>query len=836
MPVALAGALASAAVGTALGGSLTLFGTALVGWQAFLVRFAVSFVLAEVGNALSPKPKGPSKLADQAQQRTQQLTQAVGPAEWVGGTVLKSGTVVYASNTENNKYTHIVIVVADREIAGFGETMVNTDVVPNDYLDADGNVVRGKFCKVDKDGNITSYLRIRRYTGESGQVADPFLIAENPELDENFRLQGRAYMYIRYERNQEVFPSAVNFAVIVRGHKVFDPRLGITAWTPNIALLADDWLKDTKLGIGIDPANVGADETAAAANACEEMVATKSLAVTVSRIDLSTQITKVSAATDELTLADKDFIYVTGTIVQVTTDGTLPAGLSAATNYYIIQRQRTDDTYKVKLAATLDDAKAGTAVNITDAGTGTHRLVKASTDLLTLGGNVYAQLMHGDAVQASSTGTLPGGLSALTDYYVIPYQYSGTPRIKLAASLSDALANDGEGIAIPLTSEGTGTLTLTKTHEPRYFGGGVIPSDRSGGEGLKDILSGMAGKLGFSGGVYGIYAGVWRGPSATVTQDDLRGPLSVQTRTTRAQRFNSVIGNYVSPANNWQAAPYPLVRNATYLAQDQNETFQGKLDLPFTQRASTAQRIAKIKLDLARQELVVSCPAKLSAVQFRTVDTLYFDMPRYGWDGKIFEVQSWKLGFTQGGDAPVPGVDMVLQETASACYDWDNGNEMTVDPAPNTNLSNAFFVGQVEGLSINSIAIGTKGGDTIYRAVATWNRIDNAYVRRAGRIHFQYRLTGTDSWIRLPAIPGDAAQADIFSGALGTGYDLQVWMENSLGLSGAAYELDNLSLGSLGGVGATLDWGSVADTVGATNDYGSVADAVGATNDWGGVA
>lgn len=831
-PVAIIGALASAGLGTALGG--TVLG--LTAFQSFFVRFAVSFVLSEVGRALSPKPKSGPRLADESQQRTQQITQAIASDEWVGGAVMKSGSLAYASNTENNKYTHLVIIVADHEVAGLDEVMVNSDVVPNDYLDADGNVIHGKFCKVDADGEVTSYLRIRKFTGAAGQEADAMLMAEDANWTVDHRLQGRAGIYVRYERNQEVFATPPNFAVLVRGAKPYDPRIDIAAWTPNIALLADAWAQDKRLGSGIEDASRSTDATEAAANACEEMVATKPATAEVTRIDLSTVITSVSVATDELTLEKHDFIYRRAQAVQMTTSGTLPAGISAATNYYIIPRLRSDTEVKVKLAASAADAVAGVAVNITDAGSGTHRLVKASTDLLTLGNSTYAPFQHGDAVQASTTGTLPTGLSAVTDYYVIPYQYSGTPRIKLATSLANALANNGVGIAIELTGEGSGTITLTKTHEPRYFGGGIISSSKAGGEGLADILTGMAGRLGYSGGIYSLYAGVWRGPVDTLTADDLRAPLSVVTKTSRSQRFNSVIGNFISPANNWQGASYPLVRNATYLAEDMGEVFQGKLDLPFTQRASTAQRIAKIKLDLARQEQVVNCRAKMTALQFRALDTIYVDMDRTGWAGKHFEVQTWKLNPGESGGAPVPGIDMVLQETSSACYDWDDGKEIAVDPAPNTNLESAFAVDQVQGLSINSIAIGTKGGDTIYRAIATWEPVDNAYVVRGGKINFQYRLTGETEWNRLPAIPGDAVKADIFSGALGTGYDLQAWLENSVGLIGRVYQLSNLTLGTSGGVGTTNDWGSVADSVGTSNDWAGVADAVGTTNDWGGLA
>lgn len=58
------------------------------------------------------------------------------------------------------------------------------------------------------------------------------------------------------------------------------------------------------------------------------------------------------------------------TRVQVSTTTTLPAGLAAATDYYVIKV--TDTT--IKLATSYANAVAGTQINITDAGTGTHTI------------------------------------------------------------------------------------------------------------------------------------------------------------------------------------------------------------------------------------------------------------------------------------------------------------------------------------------------------------------------------------------------------------------------------------------------------------------------------
>lgn len=72
----------------------------------------------------------------------------------------------------------------------------------------------------------------------------------------------------------------------------------------------------------------------------------------------------VDTASDRLTITSHDF--ADGQKVRVKSDGTLPSGLSAGTDYYVIFQ----DDNKIRLSAT----RGGSAVNITDTGTGTHTI------------------------------------------------------------------------------------------------------------------------------------------------------------------------------------------------------------------------------------------------------------------------------------------------------------------------------------------------------------------------------------------------------------------------------------------------------------------------------
>lgn len=127
------------------------------------------------------------------------------------------------------------------------------------------------------------------------------------------------------------------------------------------------------------------------------------------------------------------------TRVQVSSTTTLPAGLSAATDYYVI---RVSDTV-CKLATSYANAVAGTAINITDAGTGTHTM-NTLLPRYTSGAGVQAFLWNSNATamgaatpnlsfpaytNAAQTGsratpaTLPIGKTAAANGLVL---YSGT--------------------------------------------------------------------------------------------------------------------------------------------------------------------------------------------------------------------------------------------------------------------------------------------------------------------------------------------------------------------------------------------------------------------------
>lgn len=99
-----------------------------------------------------------------------------------------------------------------------------------------------------------------------------------------------------------------------------------------------------------------------------------------------------NAGSDIITMsgADSTNLSSTGIAVVLTTTGTLPAGLSPATTYFVISV--TGDT--LKLATTYNNAQSSTAIDITDTGTGVHTIQNIFPKLMkykvNVSGNIYA--------------------------------------------------------------------------------------------------------------------------------------------------------------------------------------------------------------------------------------------------------------------------------------------------------------------------------------------------------------------------------------------------------------------------------------------------------------
>ncbi len=190
--------------------------------------------------------------------------------------------------------------------------------------------------------------------------------------------------------------------------------------------------------------------------------------------------TGVNTTTDVITVTAHGFF--TGLKIRYSTSSTLATPLAVLTDYFVIRTG--DDTFK--LAVSLEDALAGSAINITDDGTGsTHTFTPQAyptlynfkhTDIDFTSGSFLREAhgyVDGLAVQFKATASYASGILPDTTYYVTN---KTDDTFQLASSLANALA----GTAIDLTDVDDAWTSKPLGADGEY-GGTAVTLASSGG-------------------------------------------------------------------------------------------------------------------------------------------------------------------------------------------------------------------------------------------------------------------------------------------------------------------------------------------------------------------
>jgi hypothetical protein len=420
-------------------------------------------------------------------------------------------------------------------------------------------------------------------------------------------------------------------------------------------------------------------------------------------------------------------------------------------------------------------------------------------DELHLSGDVI-KFYTGDRVELSLTGDpLPEGLQLNTNYYVIvtnqrkhdsePEEFDNDidiyPTVKLAETYDDALA----GNAIDITSDGG--VTVRKNGEPRYSVNGEVFGDEQKGQVLSDLLLAMAGETQKIGEQRYYQAGAYVAPDYSFDLDDLVGGVTIQTRISRASRFNTVKGTYISYLNYDQPGEYPEISDSNYVAQDNNEKIYDTLDLRFTNRPQTAQRIARIRLERMRKEISLTIRVNMKGLLIQAGDSIKLTHPDYGWNEKAFKVEAFRLLSEGDENAPLLITEFNLREYDASIYSYNHlTDELEVEPAARTNLPKATDISIPTNLSVYS---GTNqldvagDGTVISRIYASWNKPE---VNTVQLYELNYKKSADTNWTEI-LLPASAENHFIVGVSDGENYDVRVRAVNYFGFKSSWAESYN---------------------------------------------
>ena len=323
-------------------------------------------------------------------------------------------------------------------------------------------------------------------------------------------------------------------------------------------------------------------------------------------------------------------------------------------------------------------------------------------------------------------------------------------------------------------------VTSPATYENRYECNGQAVTSSTPDSIIGQILSSMGGTIAYSGGQVVVYAAAYRSPTVTLDESNMAGGFTVSTRLSARDRVNAVKGTFISSENQWAAADFPQITSATYLADDDGIYHWRDVILPFTTSSSAAQRIARINLRQAREEIIFTAKFNLTAMQLRAGDTVMLTNANLGFSSKVFEVIAWSL--SSQGTPPTPVIELQLRETASTVYDWDVTDEVAVESAPNTTLPSPFSITAPRNLTLT--ADGTTqfiqaDGSVMPRIKVAWSAPSDQFVQSGGKTVIEYKEGTATTYLTWATVDGDQTLDFISSDVrIGTSYNVRLYAQS----------------------------------------------------------
>jgi len=329
---------------------------------------------------------------------------------------------------------------------------------------------------------------------------------------------------------------------------------------------------------------------------------------------------------------------------------------------------------------------------------------------------------------------------------------------------------------------------------------------------LNNIMSSMGGTVWYSQGKWRIKPAYYTAPVANFTDDDLRSGLSISTRHSRRDNFNTIKGTFKGTETNWQVTDYPEYTNAAFVTEDNGQSSVVDLDLPFTSSSVEARRIARIALERNRQQLTISASFGMKAFGLQVGDIITLTSTRRGWDAKEFEVTAWNFGITGENDLQV---QLTLREISESVFDEvDDGVVYTTD---NTSLPSIF---DVENLGISAEVSLRVSKEKLTNVVVL--NVTSSSSERIDHVEVQYIKIGDPSW--KSSGTGQVGLFEIIDLDDGI-YNFRARAVNTFGVKGAWEYLDGVSAeglaqppqdvtnfaSSINGAVINLSWSAVTD-------------------------
>lgn len=657
----------------------------------------------------------------------------------LGETAVGGHIELFEPSGADNQYLHIIESHAVHPSWGILGWIIDGERVGD--LDAGGFALEGRFA---------GKVRLRGLLGAFDQQADPETVAEASSWEASDKGGGVTGTAARLEFDQNTFPQGFrSLQAIVRGMRVFDPR------EPQVTLLTSSpgalsvFTTDAPHGYAIG------QEVWIIGHGGAEITVPEG----TERWRGQWHQVKTTPQADQFTLIDQD-----GADLGLTTGGSGGAvsAMGWSNNWALCTRafMCNRHTYKYR-----DDEVASVTAdaNISDEQV---PLIQTSSSFTAIATSPWFAMdsrerwRHGDVVRIS--GTPPGGFTAGIDYFI--GQSDGAVRVTLATTLENARA----GIYVSASS--SGAATLTRFSQLRYTVDGFVSLGDDPGATLEALKAAGAGIVTEINGLLHIIAGAAVTTTDPITDRDIIGEVEALPGLPLEVAFNAVRAAYADPDENYQTVAAPIYASTQYRLDDGGDLIIIDPALPFTDSPEAAHRLAKILTERAHQEITAGMVVKPRQLEATVWDVKPVTVDWWGWTAKEFRVASVQ-------ERPDMALILGLQEEAAAAWDYNFGEQVTGDLAPNTNLPDPFgTVPPPDNLVVTSGSadLFTRIDGTVFsRIKVAWDLATDIYVLRGGRVHVEVRPTGSADWELHQTTDGDDTLLYVLDVQDGVQYDVR---------------------------------------------------------------
>ncbi len=208
--------------------------------------------------------------------------------------------------------------------------------------------------------------------------------------------------------------------------------------------------------------------------------------------------------------------------------------------------------------------------------------------------------------------------------------------------------------------------------QARYTCDGLVNIDNDPLENIKDLLTCCRGSLVYSGGKYKLLIDQAESTSASYTETQLVGPLTINPGG-RSDRFNSVKVRYYNDNKKYQQ-DFVTYSNATHQTEDNGALLEKEILLKYTTDEYRARRIAQVEEEQSRNTVTVSFKTDLTGLRSEVGDVISLTHSTPGWTNKLFKVHRIRVNSAEE-------IELTAQEYDGTSYTPDTPPAIVAPPS-----------------------------------------------------------------------------------------------------------------------------------------------------------